>query len=547
MLALTRPLRLLAVCALTIAASFLLLRSAPPAHAESDYTSIMMDDNNLVYGSTATSNATLTQMKALGVQYVRVTVLWANLADGMQAYDRKHHIAFNQANPAAYPPLNWNRYDNIVQTASRLGLGVYFDVTGPGPSYTHAKPPKSLRADVADTYEPNVKMFYEFVAAVGKRYSGSYRKGRITLPRVSTWSLWNEPNQGGWLTPQWKKVGGQLIPWSPVMYRELYINGWLALQNTGHAKDHIFIGETSPLGVTRRTQTSEIDPTTFIRETFCVTSSYVPYTGSAASARDCGIFDQYPTLYATAWAHHPYTKTTPPTEVESNPNDITMANLDQVHTLLYAIGNATHRVNPNLPIISTEFGYQTNPPSPYFGVSLADQEQWNNEGDFLAYFDPDVIGQTQFLLKDVPPDRAFPKGSRGYWSTYQSGLEYTNGTPKPSYTAYQLPFVVAPSTPNPTTGQPQMFVWGQLRFMDNLSLPPTFEFAQVQFEPTGSSTWTSVGSLIPILNTFNHGFFGTVPVPGAGQVRLFWSGGGRMGNKVSRAIAVTAAGVSAIN
>ena len=63
-----------------------------------------------------------------------------------------------------------------------------------------------------------------FVEAVGKRYSGRYRDedtGHSRLPRVSFWSLWNEPNQGGWLTPQF--VGGK--PYSPRLFRSLYIAG----------------------------------------------------------------------------------------------------------------------------------------------------------------------------------------------------------------------------------------------------------------------------------------------------------------------------------
>ena len=46
---------------------------------------------------------------------------------------------------------------------------------------------------------------------------------------------------------------------------------------------------------------------------------------------------------------------------------------------------------------------------------------------------------TQFLLIDSLPDLRFPPRSIGYWSTFQTGLEFANGARKPSFAAYRLP------------------------------------------------------------------------------------------------------------
>ena len=46
------------------------------AHASPRQMSIMMDDDLLVYRDDSTAAKTLTQMKSLGVDTVRVTVLW---------------------------------------------------------------------------------------------------------------------------------------------------------------------------------------------------------------------------------------------------------------------------------------------------------------------------------------------------------------------------------------------------------------------------------------------------------------------------------------
>ena len=34
------------------------------------------------------------------------------------------------------------------------------------------------------------------------------------------WSIWNEPNQPGWLRPQAQRVGRRTVPTSPRPYRE---------------------------------------------------------------------------------------------------------------------------------------------------------------------------------------------------------------------------------------------------------------------------------------------------------------------------------------
>ena len=50
------------------------------------------------------------------------------------------------------------------------------------------------------------------------------------------WAIGNEPNQGGWLTPQWSH--GKLA--SPRLYRSLYFAARRALDQTGHGRDAIF-------------------------------------------------------------------------------------------------------------------------------------------------------------------------------------------------------------------------------------------------------------------------------------------------------------------
>jgi len=502
--------------------------AAPAAHANPSQYSVMMDDNNLLYRTDKVRDRTLATMKSLGVDYVRVTVLWSVVADharSTKARDRRFR-KLGADNPRAYPRLNWNRFDGLVRTAQAFGIGVYFDVTGPGPAWGHARAPRSERANAA-TWKPNARQFKLFVEAVGKRYSGRYRDedtGHSRLPRVSFWSLWNEPNQGGWLTPQF--VGGK--PYSPRLFRSLYIAGHQGLVATGHGGDVVLLGETAPLGVSgARTSRTPMYPKTFLEGLFCVDGN-----GQRVSGAGCSDFTKYGPLPATAYAHHPYTKYDAPTKRNASPLAYTMANISDLEGFLDKIAVNTGRVAKGLPIALTEFGYETNPPDPYHGISLAKQVEYSNMGDFLSWADQRVLTQTQFLLRDVPPLKAYPKKSKHYWFTYQSGLYYANGRAKPAMAAYRFPFEAIPFQHAPDGGTYYAF-WGQTRFRPNDSIDSVL----LQFKPSGSTTWTTFGN--PVRTGGRNYFVSVQEAPkGAGRVRAAWGGGQPPYLAASRSIAV---------
>src|SRR3990170_9037991 len=83
------------------------------------------------------------------------------------------------------------------------------------------------------TCKPSPKAYGAFVTALGRRYSGGYsdeNQGGGVLPRVSRWSLLNEPNQPGWLTPQYERRDGQVVPAAPAIFRKLYQAGVQGLE-----------------------------------------------------------------------------------------------------------------------------------------------------------------------------------------------------------------------------------------------------------------------------------------------------------------------------
>jgi hypothetical protein len=526
----SRTIRLLT---LTVALGALL---APAAQASPSQTSIMMDDDLLVYRDDSTAARALAQMKSLGVDTARVTLLWKVVAENARpsaaeikklkgsakTRAKKQAKQFKATNPKTYPARNWDRFDNLVKSAADRGIHIYFNITGPGPAWAMTKPPKNM-SGLAASWKPKPAAFKQFVTAVGRRYDGTYvdeNGSRGTLPRVRFWSLWNEPNQAGWLSPQWEKRGSAMVPASPALYRKLHQYGYKGLLATGHRKDNdiILMGETAPLGSDAKTEKSPMRPAQFLRELACIQPDGAPYSGAAAAARDCGDFAKRGPLLATGYAHHPYTKNVGPTVRDASPDSITMANINDLGTLLDDLSNKTGGSIPSgLPLFMTEFGFETNPPDPFSGVALPDQAKFNTVGEYMAWQNPRILSQAQFLLRDVPPVRSHPRTSKAFWFTYQSGLYFLSGAAKPAAGAYAMPFLAFnTSTVDVVSGGTIFNFWGQARLLPNNATAG----ATIQWRPKdGSTDWVTVGEPAPVDALGYFQATAVAPTPGEGEWR----------------------------
>jgi len=515
------------LAAVTLAALIAVTALPHAAHASPTQVSIMQDDDELVYRDDATRDAALKRMKALGVDVVRVTVLWRSVTAGVSA---KQAAQRDMSVPRSYGVRIWNRYDNLVRSAQADGLKVYFSVTGPAPDWAHGKAPRRERTVVKQAWKPNPQQFFKFVKALGRRYSGTYRdedSGRSIIPRVDFWGLWNEPNQAGWLAPQYEfsREARKVIPVSPVMYRALFYRGRRALDQTGHSRDFILVGETAPLGSSKQGRRSPIRPAKFLRELLCVNASGHTLTGRGARARHCSDFDKFGPLRASAWGHHPYTKTLSPTTKDRSRDSITMANINDLGVLIDRYSR-TGRIAKGLPIALTEFGYETNPPDPFSGQPLDKQAEWLNEGDYIAAVNPRIVSQTQFMLDDAAPVPGHKANTKAYWFTYQSGLFFANGQAKPAATAYALPFLAGSVAGG-------VAVWGQLRFRPN----NITDQVQIERLSDDGTSWQPVGFPIQVTNPV--GMFQTLLTgAGPGVYRAHWTGSEAPGDVTSRQVNV---------
>jgi hypothetical protein len=381
--------------------------------------SIFEDDSRLLYSGPDGRDAALDQIAALGADEIHVQVRWDKLAPAVGA---AHKPSFDATDPAAYPAGAWDALDGLVRGAKSRHLGVLLTLTGPGPRWAAGCRAKGH----AGMCKPSVKQFAAFVRAAGRRYSGHY----LGLPRITRWSLWNEPNLYRWLYPQLVRHKGRLAYFGAARYRSLFRAGAAALHATGHARDSILLGEASPVGnggsaLGART----IPPATFLRTVLCIDAKGHRLKGRAAQAAYCT--RKFAKLPATGIAHHPYTPAASCSpRCKGGPSDITIASLGRLVTLVNQAGRAG-RIRRHAPIELTEFGFQSDPPDKFSGISLTQQARYINWADFLAFRVPQIASVAQYTLYD---------DARG--DTFETGLRRAGGKPKPSLAAYRMPIFV---------------------------------------------------------------------------------------------------------
>jgi hypothetical protein len=516
---------LVAICALALA-----LATPGGAVASGRQEMILQDDQELIYSDAQHVTNVLKALAAMGVDRVRVSVVWSLVAPKPNSSKRPK---FKATDPGAYPAGVWTRWDFLDRTARQHGVKVYFQPTAPAPNW--ATTPRRLPQGYRWGHDINPTYYGQFVQAVGKRYNGTYKPpgSPSALPAVTYWGIYNEPNIGGWMTPQWNTTkGGKKVEASPAMYRAMADAAWTGLVRTGHRHNTVLIGETAAYGAGHKGYGASMDPLTFVRAFYCVGRSYRPLKGQAATRIGCpasgsrgGFVRAHPGLFnATGWAHHPYDFTNPPDFVRKDPNSAALSSMSRIEKALDRSRKAYHQ-RAGQPVYITEWGVQSKNPSPYIKFTQAQQAEFINEGEYMAWLDRRVPSFAQFLLVDAGPNTHYNANQRQYWGTFQSGLlSWPYDRPKPAFAAFELPLWV----PNPAHGG-SVEVWGHIR-------PKQPRTAALEFQAAGSSAWTT---LTDVTATDTEGFFTThVSLPSAGSLRLDWTGS-VLGEMFSRSVPIS--------
>ena len=179
------------VAALVAAVVALTASLASTAAASPSLRLGIFDDGLVLYGE---PDLVFPQLARTGSQLIRVNLWWAG--PSIRVATRRPR---NPADPAdsAY---NWDTYDRTVRFAIVNGMQPVFSIMGTPPWANAAK-----GWNVAPTNARDLRLF---AAAAQRRYSGTFENADgITLPRVSLWMAWNEPNNPVFLKPQFRRTG----------------------------------------------------------------------------------------------------------------------------------------------------------------------------------------------------------------------------------------------------------------------------------------------------------------------------------------------------
>jgi len=310
----------------------------------------------------------LDQAKTAHASIVRTIANWSTIAS------RRPSRATNPFDPA----YRLNDLDELVRNAQSRGIVVMITIWGTPKWANGGRGPTVAPTRAAD--------LTNFARALASRYSGRYRD----YPYVGRWSIWNEPNLGIFLTPQFD-AKGKIV--SPSIYATLYQAGYRGIM-AGNPHALVAIGETSNQGRDHPLKGvhDSVAPGTFAR-----------------------LLAQHRGLKFAAYATHPY-PTRPnlaPSEQVRWPN-VTLSRLPQFET---SIDTWFHR--KNIPVWITEYGYETKPLQP-FGVTPATQARYLSTVLAKLRADPRVHMFVWFIFRDSAQ------------SVWHSGLIGTTGKAKPA-------------------------------------------------------------------------------------------------------------------
>jgi hypothetical protein len=370
-------------------------------------------------------------------------VMNGNLLSAQRTHSSVVHILANWSTIAATRPanpLNGNDpayaltdIDSFVRSAQEYGFQVLLTI---------AQTPKWANGGKTPNYPPtNMNTLTQFAQMLATRYNGA-KPGTGT---VRMFSVWNEPNLGLFLAPQFDG-SGKIV--SGATYAKLYAAAYKGIK-AGNPNALVAAGETSNRGRNRPTGNIGRD-------------SVAPATFAHLVA------EANPKLKFDAWSTHPYPSAYPlgPGQKVAYPN-VAFSTMSR-----FGADLAKWFGRP-VPIWVTEYGEQTKPEYPCGGVSYAQQAADVKKAMLLAQSNPYVEMFVWFIFRDSTG------GCANLGGTWFSGVLKKTGQKKPSYNTFA-------STAKNVVGYSQVVAAGK-KFTVLVPVP-----VMAYYNPTGTKvgvTW----------------------------------------------------------
>lgn len=395
--------RLTAVLLAVLAVTF-----APAARATGGLQLGFNPDPALVDASNRANGFWIDQARSEGAGIIRLNVDWAQVAPA------RRPPGFVADNPAS-AGYDWAAIDSQVRAIESRGLQALINITFAPRWAEGPRRPANVRPG---TWRPDPVQFAQFAAAAARRYDGGFPDPAdpgAALPRVRYWQAWNEPNLETYLMPQWTRLRHGFAPASPAVYRPM-LNAFDAAVKGVAPSNVVLTAGIAPYGNPPGVNFPggyRMQPLTFDRLLF-------------TSPIHCDVLAQnsYP-LGGPLW--HVY-----------NPGDVSVADMSQVAGLL----RTAMRAGDVLPrghkqIWMTELGWNSRPPNPG-GVPVGRQARWYEQALYVLWRQ----GVDVVLLLQIVDSAPTPS----YAASYQTGIYFADGQPKPAAVAFRFPFVTSRSS-----------------------------------------------------------------------------------------------------
>jgi hypothetical protein len=318
------------------------------------------------------------------------------------------NVIWNSVEPAN-GTYSWSEYDELLGALHRVGIE---------PVLTLLSTPSWANGGKGTNVAP----------LDGTSFGAFARAAAVRYPYVRRWLIWNEPNQRRWLLPD-----------SPSVYVTRLLNPAYAAIHAANPRALVGGGVTAP-----RASTGGVSPVAWI----------------AGMAKAHARLDAY--------AHNPYPLNQGETPLSGGCTTCTTITMSTIGRLVSAVDTA---FGPRVRIWLTEFGFQTDPPDTFVGVSYDKQAQYVGEAALRAYVTARVDMLVQYLLQDEPDP-----------ARWQSGLLTSTGAAKPSYEAFEIPFAEMAHTATSAT------LWAQIR--------PAVGGRHYALQERRGGRWVTVGGVL---------------------------------------------------